>query len=287
MSESKNGAADKPQRAEDAPVAVSRARRPVSYAGAPDTEPCEGMAAPGLPSPSNPTHAVNPSTAALAVAGDEAPARKAKTVRQSRSTRGDAGDGGSEAPRDATVVFRCTRAEKRALKAAAKVYGVPFSELLREALKLPRLSRHKPHPKADPELVRTLGRIGVSLGDMAQTLTIMRQSRLYDRSALIKVAAGIVAFDRAIGESLKRGSELPAGEGAAGDTGRERHSGYGSNGEDGAHDDDIADHHLHRSADRHAYHTADAVEYVEEDDDAPADADNEIGAADEEPGTPC
>ena len=80
------------------PTEEQTARRPMSYAGAADTGPCEGRQA----SPSNPTGA-----------------GKART----------------KEPLTETFVFRCTASEKAQLRAKAEAAGLPASTLLRDALR--------------------------------------------------------------------------------------------------------------------------------------------------------
>ncbi len=92
-----------------------RARRPMSYAGASYTGPCEGWQA----SPSNPT-----------VTG------------QARAKE----------PLTDTFVFRCTAAEKALMRAKTAAAGLPAATLLREALGLTEARRLVASPKAAPLL---------------------------------------------------------------------------------------------------------------------------------------
>ncbi|SCZ53955.1 mobilisation protein (MobC) [Epibacterium ulvae] len=108
-----------------------RARRPMSYAGAVDTGPCERWQA----SPSNPTGGGTPH---------------------------------AKAPLTETFVFRCSAAEKVELRAKAEAAGVPAATLLREALGLTEARRRKPAPSVDPTLVLAVGRIGGNLNQIAR-----------------------------------------------------------------------------------------------------------------------
>ena len=91
------------------PTEEQTARRPMSYAGAADTGPCEGRQA----SPSNPIAA---------------------------------GCARTKEPLTETFVFRCTAAEKAQLRAKAEAAGLPAATLLREALGLTEARRRKPIP---------------------------------------------------------------------------------------------------------------------------------------------
>ena len=91
------------------PTEEQTARRPMSYAGAADTGPCEGRHA----SPSNPTGAGKPRT---------------------------------KEPLTETFVFRCSAAEKAQLRAKADAAGLPAATLLREALASPKPVAASPSP---------------------------------------------------------------------------------------------------------------------------------------------
>jgi hypothetical protein len=141
------------------------ARRPLSHGKPSDREPCEGMQA----SPSNPTE-------------DNRPSRKRDL--------------------NSVVVFRCTLAEKQALTARAARAGMPFAELMREALGLTEARRRRQVPKVDPELVRAVARIGGNLNQIARwlnTATLQGQMSAIDA---IEVAASLVAIERALSEVL-------------------------------------------------------------------------------------
>lgn len=141
------------------------ARRPVSY----DTEPCEGRQA----SPSNPT-----------------PPRNGGPSRDGEGIRSALG---------AAVIFRCTPAEKDLLLKRADSAGVTLSVLMREALGLVDARRRRPMPKADPALLRELGRIGGNLNQVARWLnSASATGSCRDVDALV-VATKLVAIERALG----------------------------------------------------------------------------------------
>jgi len=141
------------------------ARRPVSY----DTEPCEGWQA----SPSNPT-----------------PPR--------RGGPSDDGEGGRNAL-GASVIFRCTPAEKALLIGRAHDAGVSLSVLMREALGLVDARRRRPMPKADPALLRELGRIGGNLNQVARWLNSASANGSHPDIDALVVATKLVAIERALG----------------------------------------------------------------------------------------
>lgn len=144
------------------------ARRPLSYAGATDRKPCEGRQA----SPSNPSK------------------------RQRPSSKGEL---------DAVVVFRCTAAEKQVLIEKAERAGMPFAQLMREALGLADSRRRKPVPRVDPELIRSVSRIGSNVNQVARWLnTATAAGHVKDIDAVL-VATRLVAVDR----SLKALTEAP------------------------------------------------------------------------------
>ena len=143
------------------------ARRPLSYGKPSDREPCEGMQA----SPSNPTE-------------DKRPSRKRDL--------------------NSVVVFRCTQAEKQALTARAARAGLPFAELMREALGLTEARRRRPVPKVDPELVRAVARIGGNLNQIARWLNTATAQGQMSAIDAIEVAARLVTIERALSETLER-----------------------------------------------------------------------------------
>lgn len=146
------------------------ARRPVSYAGASVTEPCEGWQA----SPSNPTGA----GAAL-----EKPALTD------------------------TFVFRCTAAEKAALRQKAEAAGVPVATLLREALGRTDARRRKPAPRVDPALVLAVGRIGGNLNQIARWLNRAHGAGLTPTIDAIEVARRLLSVERQLAQLLAQGRE--------------------------------------------------------------------------------
>ena len=135
-----------------------RARRPMSYAGAVDTGPCEGWQA----SPSNPT-------------GGGRPHAKASLTE--------------------TFVFRCSAAEKAELRAKAEAAGVPAATLLREALGLTEARRRKPAPRVDPALVLAVGRIGGNLNQIARFVNRALLAGQVDLDALA-IARQLVVIER-------------------------------------------------------------------------------------------
>jgi len=145
---------------------VKKARRPLSYAGAADGEPCEGRQA----SPSNPTK------------------------RQRPSPKGEL---------DAVVVFRCTAAEKQALIEKAERAGLPFAHLMREALGLTDSRRRKSVPRVDPELIRSVSRIGSNVNQVARWLnSTTAAGHIKDIDAVL-VASRLVAVDRSLGTLIE------------------------------------------------------------------------------------
>lgn len=140
------------------------ARRPMSYAGAADTGPCEGRHA----SPSNPT---------------------------------GAGKTHAKEPLTETFVFRCTAAEKTELRAKAEAAGLPAATLLREALGLTEARRRKPVPRVDPALVLAVGRIGGNLNQIARWLN---RAMLVGRTDLdsLTVARRLLVIERQLAQLL-------------------------------------------------------------------------------------
>lgn len=142
----------------------NKARRPASY----DTEPCEGRQA----SPSNPSQPL-----------------------------GDAPPNGTNVrlpPLGSSVVFRCTPAEKARLVTRAHDAGVSISTLMREALGLVDTRRRRPMPKADPALLRELGRIGGNLNQVAHWLHIANAPGSHTDIDALVVATTLVAIERAL-----------------------------------------------------------------------------------------
>ena len=146
------------------------ARRPVSYAGADDTGPCEGWQA----SPSNPTGAG---------AAREKPALTD------------------------TFVFRCTAAEKAELRQKAEAAGVPVATLLREALGRTDARRRKPAPRVDPALVLAVGRIGGNLNQIARWLNRAHAAGLTPIIDAVEVARRLLSVERQLAQLLTQGRE--------------------------------------------------------------------------------
>ena len=146
------------------------ARRPVSYAGASDTGPCEGWQA----SPSNPTSA--------------GAAREKPTLTD-------------------TFVFRCTAAEKAELRQKAEAAGVPVATLLREALGRADARRRKPAPRVDPVLVLAVGRIGGNLNQIARWLNRAHAAGLTPTVDAVEVARCLMSVERQLAQLLAQGRE--------------------------------------------------------------------------------
>ena len=140
---------------------VKRARRPLSYANATDTETCEGWRA----SPSNPTK------------------------KQHKSRKSEL---------NAVVVFRCTAAEKQALISKAERAGLPFAHLMREALGLADHRRRKPVPRVDPELIRSIGRIGSNVNQIARWLNAANAMGKPRNIDALVLASQLIAIERSL-----------------------------------------------------------------------------------------
>ncbi len=146
------------------PTEEQTARRPMSYADAADTGPCEGRQA----SPSNPT------------GEGKAPAKE---------------------PLSETFVLRCTASEKAQLRAKAEAAGMPASTLLREALGLTEARRRKPIPRVDPAHVLAVGRIGGNLNQIARWLNHAMKIGRTDLDSLT-VARRLVVIERQLAALL-------------------------------------------------------------------------------------
>lgn len=146
------------------------ARRPVSYAGASDTGPCEGWQA----SPSNPTGA---------------------GARCEKPALTD------------TFVFRCTAAEKVELRQKAEAAGVPVATLLRETLGRTATRRRKPAPRVDPALVLAVGRIGGNLNQIARWLNRAHAAGLTPTIDAVEVARRLLSVERQLAQLLAQGRE--------------------------------------------------------------------------------
>ena len=139
-----------------------RARRPLSYTGAADREPCQGWQA----SPSNPS------------ATGKARAKEARLE---------------------TFVFRCTQAEKLRLREQAALAGLSSAALLREALGLTDARRRKPLPKVDPALIREIGRIGGNLNQIARVLNRNALAGGVEGFDAVRVAQALLGIERHLG----------------------------------------------------------------------------------------
>ena len=131
------------------PIEEQTARRPMSYAGAADTGPCEGRQA----SPSNPTGA-----------------GKART----------------KEPLTETFVFRCSAAEKAQLRAKADAAGLSAATLFREALGLNKSLPSQAHPSGHTALVLAVGR---SNADRTEALIDASRHQWTYRAGVISFAA--------------------------------------------------------------------------------------------------
>ena len=147
------------------PTEEQTARRPMSYAGAADTGPCEGRQA----SPSNST---------------------------------GAGKTRTKEPLTETFVFRCTASEKAQLRTKAEAAGLPASTLLREALGLTEARRRKPVPRVDPALVLAVGRIGGNLNQIARWLNRAMLAGRVDLDALT-VASRLLTIERQLAQIIE------------------------------------------------------------------------------------
>lgn len=148
------------------PTEAQSARRPLSYASASATEPCEGRQA----TPSNPT---------------------------------GAGIARAQENRSETFVFRCTAAEKQKLLDQATQAGVPAATLMREALGLIETRRRKPLPDADPALIREIGRIGGNLNQIARVLNRNALAGSVERFEAVMVAQHLLGIERQLGRLLR------------------------------------------------------------------------------------
>lgn len=155
---------------------VKRARRPLSYAVAADRKPCEGRQT----SPSNPTK------------------------RQRKSPKGEL---------DAVVVFRCTASEKQVLIQKAKLAGLPFADLMREALGLADSRRRKPMPRVDPEFIRSVSRVGSNINQIARWLNSTTAAGQTKDIDAVLVASRLVAVDRSLNELIEAITSSSSGAG--------------------------------------------------------------------------
>jgi hypothetical protein len=96
------------------------------------------------------------------------------------------------------VIFRCTPSEKALLLGRAHDAGVTLSVLMREALSLVDARRRRPMPKADPVLLRELGRIGGNLNQVARWLNSASANGSSPDTDALVVATKLVAIERAL-----------------------------------------------------------------------------------------
>lgn len=98
----------------------------------------------------------------------------------------------------ASVVFRCTPDEKAALLTRAEQARISISMLMREALSLVDARRHRPVPKADPVLLREIGRIGGDLNQVARWLAQASANGQCDHIDALVVATKLASTERAV-----------------------------------------------------------------------------------------
>ena len=115
---------------------------------------------------------------------------------------------------DVNVAFRCTPAEKKLLIEKAQNAGLPFADLLREALGLANNRRRKPVPKIDPEFIRAISRIGSNVNQIARWVNYATATGHLKEIDAAMLASELVAVDRelrALTISAKAGA-LPGAE---------------------------------------------------------------------------
>jgi len=112
-----------------------------------------------------------------------------------------AGKPSPKEPLTETLVFRCTAAQKAALRAKADAAGSTVATLLREALGLTEARRRKPVPRVDPALVLGVGRIGSNLNQIARWLN---RAMLVGRTDLdsLTVARRLLVIERQLAQLL-------------------------------------------------------------------------------------
>jgi hypothetical protein len=99
-------------------------------------------------------------------------------------------------------VFRCTAAEKAALRQKAEAAGVPAATLLREALGRTDARRRKPAPRVDPALVLAVGRIGGNLNQIARWLNRAHAAGLMPTIDAVEVARRLLSVERQLAQLL-------------------------------------------------------------------------------------
>jgi hypothetical protein len=103
-------------------------------------------------------------------------------------------------------VFRCTAHEKALLLAKADSAGMRISRLMREALGLADARRQRPMPKADPAMLRAVGRIGGNLNQIARWLNTATALGLTHEIDAPAVATELVAIERALSAVVAKSS---------------------------------------------------------------------------------
>jgi hypothetical protein len=115
---------------------------------------------------------------------------------------------------EATIVFRCTALEKTTLQDQASRSRTSLSMLVREALGLAKTPRRlRPMPKADPELLRSVGRLCGDLGTIARRLQPSPNGGLASLEAML-IVAELVAIERTLSDLIgsKPTKTCPASE---------------------------------------------------------------------------
>lgn len=103
---------------------------------------------------------------------------------------------------EATVVFRCTALEKTTLQEQAARSRTSLSMLVREAVGLAKTPRRlRPMPKADPELLRSVGRLCGDLGTIARRLQPSPDGGPSSLEAML-IVTELVAIERTLSELI-------------------------------------------------------------------------------------
>ncbi|MEO9737732.1 MAG: MobC family plasmid mobilization relaxosome protein [Lentilitoribacter sp.] len=85
----------------------------------------------------------------------------------------------------------------------AKFAGLPFADLMREALGLADSRRRKPMPCVDPEFIRSVSRIGSNVNQIARWLNSTTSAGHFKDIDAVLVASRLVAVDRSLNELIK------------------------------------------------------------------------------------
>ncbi|SUA99223.1 Bacterial mobilisation protein (MobC) [Pannonibacter phragmitetus] len=112
-----------------------------------------------------------------------------------------------------TVVLRCTAAEKKELKRNAAMAGLSISVMLRGSLSLIKPSRRRPAPKADPQLLAALSRMGTNLNQIAHAVNSARAMGDMHQLDALALLSALLSIDRQLSLTLAR----HAGEGGEGE----------------------------------------------------------------------